>query len=396
MSRLFPFLSRRRRYQDLSIAIQEHITERTEELMEEGMPQAEAEQSARREFGNQGLIEQRSREVWQWPTLESLLADIRFALRQLLKSPGFTITAVLTLALGIAVNATMFSLVSAFLLPHLPGRDPQNVVVPTSINPDSSFQASANPVSPANYFEWANDKRLFSEMTAADDRRGSLSGPGQQPESIVFAAVTSNYFTVFGEAPQLGRAFLPGEDQPGHDHVVILSHGLWERRFGSDPSIIGKTVRFNREDYIVAAVMPEDFRHLGLIPQLWAPLTLSAQDRANRKDRYLFLFARLAPGVTLKQARAQLDALAQQAQHDFPQAESRWGATIPTTTPNASPRPASLTSQALAQTAHLRRAAGQARIDHGSGADTARKRTPGTAGPGDIRATILCQICETG
>jgi putative ABC transport system permease protein len=333
MSLLSQLFSRRRRYTDLSIAIQEHITERTEDLIEQGMPAIEAEQAARREFGNQGLIEQRSREVWQWPTFESFLADIRFALRQLLKSPGFTTTAVLTLALGIAVNATMFSLVSAFLLPHLPGRDPLNVVVPTSINPYSNFQPSVNPVSPANYFQWSSDKRLFSEMAAADEyRRGSLSNPGQQPEAVVSVAVTSNYFTVFGEAPQMGRAFLPGEDQPGHNHVLILSHGLWERRFGSDPSIIGKTVRFNREDYVVIGVMPADFRHLGFTPQLWAPLTFTAQDRApeSRKNRYLFLFARLAPGVTLKQAGAQLDALAQQAQHDYPLTEARWGATIRT------------------------------------------------------------------
>ena len=322
----------RRRYDDLSVSIREHIAERAEELMEEGMPRAEAEQTARREFGNLGLIEQRSREVWQWPTLESILADIRFALRQLVKSPGFTLTAVLTLALGIAVNATMFSMVSAFLLPHLPGRDPENIVVTTSINPDATFQASANPVSVPNYVAWAGDTHLFSEMAADDDRKGNLMEPGQQPEAITYAAVTPNYFTVFGAAPHLGRAFLAGEDQPGHDHVLILSHGLWERRFASDPNIVGRTVRFNREDYVVAGVMPADFRHLGFTPQLWTPLTLTAKDRApnSRKNRYLYVFARLAPGVTLKQAQAQLNTLAEQAQHDFPSIESRWGATIRT------------------------------------------------------------------
>lgn len=333
MSWLSQLFFRRRRYTDLSVSIREHIAERAEELMEEGMPEAEAEQAARREFGNLDLIEQRSREVWQWPSLESIFADLRFALRQLFKSPGFTITAVLTLALGIAINATMFSMVSAFLLPHLPGRDPQNMMVATSINPDAQFQASANPVSAPNYFAWASDTRLFSEAAAADEyRTGSLSGPGQQPEAIAYAAVTANYFTVFGESPQLGRAFLAGEDQPGHDHVVILSHGLWERRYGSDPSIIGKSIRFNREDYIVAGIMPADFRHLGFIPQLWAPLALKGTDRAPdaRKNRYLYVFARLAPGVTLKQARAQLNALAQQAQRDFPAIESHWGATIRT------------------------------------------------------------------
>src|SRR3984893_11230778 len=171
MSWLMQLFSRHRHYDDLTVSINEHLAERAEELMDGGMSRVEAEQTARREFGNLGLIEQRSREVWQWPTVESLLADVRFALRQLIKSPGFTVTAVATLALGIAVNATMFSLVSAFLLPHLPGRDLQSMVVVSSINPDATFQADTNPVSTANYLQWESDKRVFSEMAAGDEYR---------------------------------------------------------------------------------------------------------------------------------------------------------------------------------------------------------------------------------
>ena len=216
MQRLAQLFSRRRRYDDLAVSIQEHIAERAEELMESGMPRAEAEQAARREFGNVGLIEQRSREEWQWLRAESIVADVRFALRQLIKSPGFTATAVVTLALGIAVNSTMFSLVSAFLLPHLPGRDPQNMVVVSSVSPASAFQADTNAVSPPNYFEWSGNKAVFSEMSAADEyRTGSLSGPGKQPEAVSYAAVTANYFSVFGATPELGRAFVAGEDQTG-------------------------------------------------------------------------------------------------------------------------------------------------------------------------------------
>ena len=331
MQRLANLFSRRCRYDDLAVSIQEHIAERAEELMEGGIPRAEAEQAARREFGNVGLIEQHSREAWQWTTVESILADTQFALRQLIKSPGFTATAVVTLALGIAVNATMFSLVSAFLLPHLPGRDPQNLVVVSSVSPDQSFQADTRPVSPPNYFVWSGDKSLFSEMSAADEyRTGSLSGPGKQPEAVTYAAVTVNYFSVFGASPELGRAFVSGEDQKGHDHIVILSHGLWERSYGSDTSVVGRMVRLNREDYVVAGVMPADFRLLGFAPQLWTPLTLAAADRAPdaRKNRYLYLFGRLAPGITLKQARAQMEILAQQAQGDFPIVEKRWGASV--------------------------------------------------------------------
>ncbi len=323
------FFTRGRRYDDLAVSIKEHLEERIEEFMQDGVSREDAERRARREFGNVTLIEERSREVWQWPTLESMWADVKFALRQLIKAPGFTATAVLTLSLGIAVNATMFSLVSPFLLPRIPGRNPQSVVVVSSVNPYPSYLPDTNPVSAPNYLAWRSDTRVFAEMAAADDyRTAGLSGQGQQPESIHFAAVSPNYFSVLGVAPQLGRTFTQGEDQPGRTHVAILSHGLWERRFGSDASIVGRTIRLNREDYVVVGVMAADFRLLEFTPQLWTPLVLSDADRtaAARKERSLYLFARLAPGVTLQRARAELNILAKRAEADYPTMERRWGA----------------------------------------------------------------------
>lgn len=321
--------TRGRRYGDLAVSIEEHLEEKIEELMEDGMSREDAERTARREFGNVTLIEERSREVWQWPTLESIWADLKFALRQLTKAPGFTATAVLTLSLGIAVNATMFSLVSAFLLPHLPGRNPQNIVVVSSVSPN---QGDTNPASVPNYLAWRTDTRVFAELAAADEyRTASLTGQGE-PESVNCAAVSPNYFNVFGVSPQLGRSFLPGEDQPGREHVLILSHALWERRFGADPSIIGRTVRMDREDYVVVGVMPTDFQLLVFTPEMWTPLVLSAADQtvAGRKQRFLFLFARLAPGVTLRQARAEMTVLAKRSEADFPAIERRWGAAVRT------------------------------------------------------------------
>jgi putative ABC transport system permease protein len=325
--------ARGRRYDDLAISIKEHLEEKIEELMENGLSREDAERTARREFGNVTLIEECSREVWGWPMLSSIGTDVKFALRQLTHAPGFTVTAVLTLSLGIAVNATMFSLVSAFLLPHLPGRNPQEVVVVSSVNPNRpDDQADTNAVSVANYLAWRADTRVFAAMAAADEyRTASLTGRGQ-PETVNDAAVSPDYFNVFGVSPQLGRSFVAAEDQPGHDHVLILSHGLWERRFGSDPSIIGRTVRVDREGYVVIGVMGADFRLLGFTPQMWTPLALTAADRtlAGRNHRFLYLFARLAPGVTLRQARAELTILAKRSEMDFPAIEKRWGATVRT------------------------------------------------------------------
>jgi putative ABC transport system permease protein len=332
MQWLKQIFSRKRRYDELAASIREHLEEKIECLTEEGMSREEATRAARREFGNVTLMEERSREVWQWPTVESIWADTKFALRQLGKAWGFTITAVSTLALGIAVNATMFSLVSAFLLPRLPGRDAEHVVVVSSVNPNQNFLPDASPVSAPNYLAWREDSHVFADMAAADEYRTvSLAGQGP-PESLSSAVISPNYFSVFGASPQLGRSFAEGEDQTGRDHVVILSHGLWERRFGSDPSILGRTVRLNRENYVVVGVMAADFRLLGFTPQLWTPLVLSAADQtaAARKDRSLYLFARLAPGVTLKQAHAELTTLARRAENDFPETEKHWGAAVRT------------------------------------------------------------------
>src|SRR6185437_1665924 len=169
-------------------------------------------------------------------------------------------------------------------------------------------------------------------MAAANEyRTASLTGQGQ-PAEVPYTAVSSNYFKLFGVLPEFGRSFTEAEDQPGRAHVVIVSHGLWAGRFGSDPAVIGRTIRLNREDYQVVGVMPANFRLLGFTPQLWTPLVLSAADQteAARKDRSLYLFARLAPGVTLARARAELTVLAKRAATDAPLIERGWGASVRT------------------------------------------------------------------
>lgn len=324
---------RRHLYNDLSEEVREHIEEKTEQLMRvENLPRTEAQQAARRAFGNVTLLQEHSREVWQWPKLESISADARFALRQLVKSPGFTATATLTLGLGIAVNGTMFSLVSAFLMPKLPGRDAKKVVVVSAIKPNDNFLPDVHAISAPNYLKLLADTRVFAEAAAANDGiTGSLAGQ-EQPEAIHYAAVTPNYFSIFGAAPELGRGFVASEDQPGRNHVVVLSHGLWARRFGSDSGILGRTIRLNRQDYTVIGVMGSGFRLLEFTPQLWTPLALTAVDVAPdaRKNRDLFVFARLAPGVTLKQARAEAQRLANRAAADYPVLEGRWGGSVRT------------------------------------------------------------------
>ncbi|MGB8847023.1 MAG: permease prefix domain 1-containing protein, partial [Terracidiphilus sp.] len=199
------WLGRRKRYDDLAVSIDEHIAEKTEDLIASGMSREEAGRQARRAFGNPTVITERSREAWQWPTLESLWADTRFALRQLLKSPGFTATAVLTLALGIAANATIFAMMTGFLMPKLPGRDADKVVVISSVNPDDSFLPDTYRVSAPNFQTICADTRAFAQTAALiDGNSGSLGGEHEQPEAIQYETVTPNFFSMLDATPDLG------------------------------------------------------------------------------------------------------------------------------------------------------------------------------------------------
>jgi putative ABC transport system permease protein len=264
--------------------------------------------------------------------MNTLVQDLRYGLRQLIKNPGFTTIAVVTLALGIGINATMFSMVSAILLRRPPGHDPDRVAVVSTINPSSGFQADNSQVSVPNYLAWRESNHVFSEVAAADEYRNVSLTEQRESESVRSAAVSANYFTVLRVTAQLGRTFSTGEDVSGQDHVAILGHELWDRRFGSDPSIVGRTIRMNRENYTVIGVMPASFRLLGFMPELWTPLVLTAADQtaAAHRNRSLYLFARMKPGVTVEQARAEFVTLAHQSEVSFPDSEKGWGATVRT------------------------------------------------------------------
>src|SRR6202035_5526049 len=317
---------------DLAAELAAHLELAIEENLKRGLALEEARRQALIRFGGKQQAIEQHRDARGLPGLEILFQDLRYAVRALFKNPGFTIAVVVTSALVIAVNATMFSLVSAFLLRRPVVHQPDRVAVVTSINPARGFLPDTNPVSAPNYFAWREANDVFSDVSAADEYRSvSLTAQGK-PEALSSAAVSSNYFNVLGVTAYLGRTFSEGEDQPGHDHVVILSYELWERRFGSNPSVVGSTIRLNRENYVVIGVMPATFRLLGFTPQLWTPLTLTLADRAAaaRKDRNLYVFARLKPALSVEQARLEIINLAHRSEQDFPETEKGWGAAVRT------------------------------------------------------------------
>jgi putative ABC transport system permease protein len=318
---------------ELDAELAAHLELATEENLQRGLPPNEARRQALIRFGGKQQAIEQHRDARGLPGLEILFQDLRYAVRALFKNPGFTIAVVVTLALGIAVNATMFSLVSAFLLRRPVVHQPDRVVVVSSVNPARGFLPDTNPVSPPNYFAWREANDVFSDLSAAEEYRTvSLTAAQGKPQALPSAAVSSNYFDVLGVAAHLGRTFADGDDQPGRDHVVIVSHELWQRSFGSNPSLIGSTIRLNRENYVVIGVMPASFRLLGFTPQVWTPLTLTVADRAisARKDHNLHVFARLKPGVTLEQARLEITNLARRSEQDFPETEKGWSAAVRT------------------------------------------------------------------
>src|ERR1700692_783744 len=216
--------------QDLDAELAAHLELAIEENLQRGLPAEEARRQALIHFGGKQQAIEQHRDAPGLPGLEILFQDLRYAVRALFKNPGFTIAVVVTLALGIAVNATMFSLVSAFLLRRPVVHEADRVVVVTSINPARGFLPDTNPVSAPNYFAWREANDVFSDISAAEEYHAvSLTAAQGKPEALSSAAVSSNYFDVLGVAVQLGRTFSEGEDQPGRDHVVILSHELWAR-----------------------------------------------------------------------------------------------------------------------------------------------------------------------
>lgn len=312
---------------ELSAEMESHVRLHVEDNLRAGMTMAQAKREALMKLGGVEQTKENYRERRSLPFLEVLLQDVKFGARMLRKNPGFTLVAVLTLALGIAANAIIFTFVSAVLYRRPPVADPDTLMVVYGTSAQG-YGANLNAVSAPNYFTWKKSNQVFSEVAATDPYfSSSLTGEGE-PERVSSMRVTANYFSVVGVAPEFGRAFAAGDDQPGHNHVLILSHDLWERKFGSDASIIGKTVRLDGEQSTVIGVMPQRFKIMSFIAQTWIPLVLdeSQQSKAARENRSLYLFARRRAGVSADQAQANVRLLGTIAAKSFPETENGWGA----------------------------------------------------------------------
>jgi putative ABC transport system permease protein len=255
-----------------------------------------------------------------------LLQDIRYGFRMLLKSPGFTALAVTALALGIGANTAVFSAANAFLREPVSFPQADRLVMPLNLAPGQTVNWSQ--VSPADYLDWKEQSHSFEEFAAWRWYGADMTGKGD-PEKLNGALVSANFFDTLGVMPMMGRPFLPQEEQPGHDHEVILSYGLWQRKFGSDPNVIGKTVDLDGAAYDIVGVMGKDF-DFPQTQEIWRPLALTPAEQTLRSQHYIMPVARLKPGVSIREAAAEIDTIEARLRRQFPQTETGWNVKVMT------------------------------------------------------------------
>ena len=251
----------------------------------------------------------------------ALIQDLKFSIRMLAKNPGFAAIAVLTLALGIGANTAIFSVVNAILLRPLPYKDAGQLVQIWETNPQRGFPEF--PASPPNFFDWRDQNRSFSQIAAIQYDDYNLTGAGA-PMRVVGIDVSPNIFALLGAKPALGRVFTETEDSPNNPQVVIIGHSLWQTRFGSDTSIIGRTIVLDAKSYTVVGVMPAAFRYPDDGTQVWTPLILPEDSKKARGAHWLSVVARLKPGVSFDQAQAEMKAIAGRLEQQYPASNSGW------------------------------------------------------------------------
>ena len=263
--------------------------------------------------------------------IRTLIADVRYALRVLSRTPSFAIAVVAVLALGIGANSAIFSIVNAVLLRPLPFEEADRVVRLFHVPPQDAFPGiSLFPVSPANFYDWKRDARLYESMAIYRFGQFVLTGEGDA-RTLLAGTVGADFFDVVRTRPALGRVFLEEEDRPGRSHVVILSNGFWKSQFGGAADVINRTLTLDGERYTIVGVMPADFSipAWGILSRdIWVPLAYTDAARAVRENHNAQAVARLKPDATLRDAQAEMDVISTRLEREFPKENAGWGGTV--------------------------------------------------------------------
>jgi putative ABC transport system permease protein len=305
--RLRAAFRRRQLDRDLEDEIRFHLEMRGESCQAEGASAADAGYAARRRFGNAMSVKEACREMWSLGWVEAVWQDVRYGCRQLRANRGFTVATIATLALGIAAATTIYGVCDAFVWKTVAVPQPDGLITVLQAYPGNPHLWI--PSAPADVEDIRRSQTVLWDLASWENATANIVDSGGEPLRVDQARVTANFFDVLGASPQLGRAFEPGEDQPGREREVVLSDGLWRNRFQADRAIAGKTIRLNDQDYTVAGVMPPGFGFPRASKELWTPLALTAEERNSRSEPRMESAGRLKPGRTLQEATLELNRL---------------------------------------------------------------------------------------
>jgi len=313
---------RKRKQSDFSDEIQAHLALEVARLQGEGMTPTEAEAAARRAFGNVASAQEHFYESSRWLWLEHIKRDLFYAVRVLLRSPGFTAIAITTLALGIGATAAIFSFVNAVLLKPLPYPHPEQIVSVGEKRPDGF----SNPISTLNFLDWERQNRCFEYLAALAFDKVTLTG-SDRPQEVKVHRVSASYFKVLGAGAALGRTFAASESEPGNDLEVVLSNRIWRSRFGGDSQIIGRKIILDGKNYTIIGVLPANSEFDRSWAAMWLPLSF-APVNMTRNFHWLYAIARLEAGVTLKQARDQMETIGAGIAAQYPDSNKGIGVAV--------------------------------------------------------------------
>jgi predicted permease len=319
IAQLRSLLANKRAEEDLAREVASHLTLLADDFERRGMSREEARQAALRAYGGVEQAKQAHRDERSLMWIEQTMQDLRYGLRTLSKSPGFTITAVLTLALGIGGCTAIFSLVNAVLIRSLPYGDPGRLVYLYTPNPKFKLPAEVFGPAYADLYDIKRESHSFQDMSAFAQSVFSLASQGAA-ERVSAARVDGDFFRTLKSAPELGRAITPGDNQPGHEKVVVISHALWQSMFGSAADVLHRSLLLDGKNYQIVGVMPQGFEypHFSDVPygeaqykttQVWIPLALTPHELADRDNASGNALARLSPGVSIAQAQAEMAAI---------------------------------------------------------------------------------------
>jgi putative ABC transport system permease protein len=326
--RVFYYLGRDRFDRELREEMDFHLEMMREEDWPAAGPQwGDTRYQATRQFGNQTLLQEVSREMWGFRSIETLMQDLRYASRMLIKKPVFALAAIATLAIGIGLNSAIFSVINSYLLEPMPYKDSGRLVqMWGSVNQPGGEQIT---VSPADFGDWRKQASSFESMSAYNIYLPSLAQPTGAVQ-VEGAVVTTNFFDTLGVQPAIGRNFAPDEDQPGKNRVAIISNGFWRSRLGGRPDAVGETVTLDDMPCTVIGILPAGYRHpephFDENAEVFRPLFL--KEGANRTSHYLRSIGRLKPGVSLQQAQAEMTAVASALDKAYPDSNAGVGITI--------------------------------------------------------------------